>query len=383
MAEHRPDPQRRRLTVSQCDLAALSAVVGEDNEGSQQTLQEAGVEELFNPEFLNGRRAVLIWSVTDTKLKRKESFGEKDTQVWVPVGADPQATVDWVHQLGIGYTCRKGLKPEQANQDSYFLLVVEDDFALLSVLDGHGPNGHHVSDHARKFFVQDLVKRMQLDTLREGDPEVALHESFLACQQSVVGQKTCDPHDSGTTCTMAFLDYKIDKITVAHVGDSRSVFSVQEQGKFTVTDVTVDHKPDLPEEKHRIENSNPPGRVVFDGFYNHRVFAKAGNYPGLNMSRALGDVIAHREAGLSAKPDTKTLDLSKYREKGQLELLLCTDGVWEFIESSEALEIVGNFEKSNGQAAMTQLARESWDRWMRDSENEISDDITAMRIQLS
>jgi len=347
-------------------------------------LQEAGVEELFNPQFLHGRRAVLIWSVTDTKLKRKESFGEKDTQVLVPVGADPQAMVDWVHQLGIGYTCRKGMKPEQANQDSYFVLVVEDDFALLCVLDGHGPNGHHVSDHARKFFIQDLVKRMQLDSLREGDPEVALHDSFLACQQSVANQKTCDPHDSGTTCTMAFLDFKIDKISVAHVGDSRCVFSVQEQGKYNVKFGTIDHKPDLPGERARIENSNPPGRVVFDGFYNHRVFAKAGHYPGLNMSRALGDVIAHREAGLSAKPDTKTLDLAEYRESEcQLELVLCTDGVWEFIESFEAFDIVGKYEKANGQAAMKKLAQESWERWMRDSENEISDDITGMRIRLS
>ena len=31
---------------------------------------------------------------------------------------------------------------------------MEDDFALLCVLDGHGPNGHHVSDYARKFFTQ-------------------------------------------------------------------------------------------------------------------------------------------------------------------------------------------------------------------------------------
>lgn len=32
------------------------------------------------------------------------------------------------------------------------------------------------------------------------------------------------------------------------------------------------------------------GRVVFDGYANHRVYAKNARYPGLNMSRCIGDV---------------------------------------------------------------------------------------------
>ena len=30
------------------------------------------------------------------------------------------------------------------------------------------------------------------------------------------------------------------------------------------------------------------GRVVFDGYANHRVYAKNARYPGLNMSRCIG-----------------------------------------------------------------------------------------------
>jgi len=121
--------------------------------------------------------------------------------------------------------------------------------------------------------------------------------------------------------------------------------------------------------------------VVFDGFYNHRVFAMGGMYPGLNMSRAIGDIVAHKEAGLTAVPDVQTFELKEGRSKGfNYLLLVCSDGVWEFIESQEAFSLIKGF---NGPAEqMKKLAEISWDRWMKDSDNEISDDITGMIVSL-
>merc|ERR1719387_1006053 len=103
---------------------------------------------------------------------------------------------------------------------------------------------------------------------------------------------------------MAYHDVQKDQLTIAHVGDSRGILR-KADGK--TDDLTEDHKPNLPKEKERIEKSG--GRVVFDGYYNYRVFAKAGMYPGLNMSRAFGDVVAHKEAGLTAEPETKVIKL--------------------------------------------------------------------------
>merc|ERR1719262_1559334 len=94
------------------------------------------------------------------------------------------------------------------------------------------------------------------------------------------------------------------KIIVAHVGDSTAVLaksSPDGKGKLQAIQLTVEHKPNLKAERARIEEAG--GEIVFDGFMNHRVFANGKRYPGINMSRCLGDLWGHSEAGLTAKPD--------------------------------------------------------------------------------
>jgi len=61
-------------------------------------------------------------------------------------------------------------------------------------------------------------------------------------------------------------------------------------------------------------------------------------------------------------------------------LLICTDGVWEFIESATAAAMVT--EDGKVQESTEALVKASWDKWMGDSEGEISDDITAIVARL-
>jgi len=272
-------------------------------------------------------------------------------------------------------------------------------------------------------------------------------------------------------------------------------------------DLTHDHKPDNPLERARIEASG--GRVVFDGFYNHRVYAKAGKYPGLNMSRALGDLAGYYDAGLSPIPDVayhklrtshtveeeklnksiqeNTAAIGAHRmeaieskdtpdapegggginssagcdrgkktsvpgsipdsdsdvEKGLFPprdicpiseypgvdefLLLCSDGVWEFISSQECVELIeknlalikvdggsasSNVSEAGGGASYASnaqvelpaqnelpngpsprhmssvseaadvLAQVSWNRWCVHMQQQVVDDITAVVVRL-
>lgn len=331
---------------------------------------------------VEGKRAISITSVTDKDMKRRQSFADKDQEILVPPGANAEELKTWVRSQGVGWVCRKGLKPEAPNQDSFSVCMVEETFCLYGVYDGHGPSGHDVSDLVRDI----LVKLFLTHPARNDNPGDAFKDAFAECQAMI--EMSCESMamSSGTTCTMAFHNYRDATVTVAHVADSRAVHGVKKAGAagYTVTDLTIDHKPNLDKERRRIETSKPPGRVVFDGFYNYRVFAKAGDYPGLNMSRALGDIIAHRQAGLTAEPDIRQFNVRE--NSGDQLLLMCSDGVWEFIESPEGVDIlasIGAFASQEQASAGTiKLAKEAWDRWMKDSDNDVADDITALVVPL-
>lgn len=319
-------------------------------------------------------------SVTDDDVKT--FFGDKPT-----VGE----TLETINKLGFGASCKKGLKPESPNQDSYSVVHAEGDFILMGVYDGHGIQGHHVSQ-----FVKDLLPKLFLsDPNRVKDPKLALHESFIRCQNLILhSEKTQNLQSamSGTTVTVMYVPLTPQHLTqdgkpktgyIAHVGDSRAAIVRQVPGGRVVgTPLTEDHKPSTPAEKERIEANG--GRVIFDGFYNHRVFARGQMYPGLNMSRALGDTVAHREAGLSGIPDVKQFEIPT----DSLGITLCTDGVWEFINNEFAAATVVQNLKQNlppsqaVQQACEELAQAAWKRWMDDSDNEISDDITATFLWL-
>ena len=76
--------------------------------------------------------------------------------------------------------------------------------------------------------------------------------------------------------------------------------------------LTRDHKPDDPDERERITAMN--GRIEsYKGRYGEnvgpaRVWLKTEQYPGLAMSRSIGDACAH-SVGVSALPG-KFLDLT-------------------------------------------------------------------------
>merc|ERR1719240_950762 len=187
---------------------------------------------------------------------------------------------------------------------------------------------------------------------------------------------------SGRTCTICYVPTGSDSMLVANVGDSRAVLcQIDSQNALTsAVDLTVDHKPNLPEERERIEKAG--GQVVFDGFFNYRVYSSDG-HGGLNMSRALGDTTSH-EAGVTEVPESKMVPIDVHRVDlrpnagSDICVIIATDGVWEFISSQEAAELVGSYGRAGVRAAADALAKRSYDLWMEDSEGEVSDDITCI-----
>lgn len=272
------------------------------------------------------------------------------------------------------------MKPTAPNQDSYCVLNTPD-FSILGVFDGHGGDGHLVSN-----YVKDVLPKLVLQDPCFSVPEQRkelLKNSFVKVQQMVLkaSQQGCFSADlAGTTGTLALLDVTASTLLVAQVGDSSCCL-----GKWSSCDgapqdvsgekVIEDHKPNDTEEKRRIEKHG--GEVRHDGYANHRVYAKGKPYPGMAMSRALGDLLGHKEAGITAEPTVREVKLT---EEHQM-LLLCSDGVWEFIEPPEAVAIVTN--RSELQSGIDALVTEAWNRWMEAEGGACVDDITAICMLLT
>jgi serine/threonine protein phosphatase PrpC len=356
--------QRRRLSVSDTS--------GDDNDtGGADVEEDRGLMNLLDAKTVvdmldtggTGDRKMSIGSNTDQAktsfaLKAMSEIGDK---------LDPSTA-------SIGYTCRKGLKPESPNQDSWFVLRVEGDrpCSIYAVFDGHGKKGHDVSNFVKENLPKLIVKDPRFMTDQMDKMLVDCFKKMQSLISSADRMKKLSAQMSGTTCTIAIHDHQNDKITLAHVADSSAVLSRKSKGVA----LTRDHKPNLADERQRIEKNG--GRVVFDGYANHRVYAKSARYPGLNMSRCLGDLMGHNDCGLSCEPEVKVLELSA--DDGAL--LICSDGVWEFISPDEAVTIVSAFSPDQAMAAAEKLAKEAWDRWIREEGGSVVDDITVVYVHL-
>lgn len=367
-----PETARRRLSVGHVDATVEEANTSsiEEDRGLISQLNDKNIIEMIEHVSAGdvGGRKMSIGSNTDTS---KTSFANK---TFASIGDEIDPAL-----CGLGYTCRKGLKPESPNQDSWFVLKLET-HSIYAVFDGHGQKGHDVSQ-----FVKENLPKLIIKDQRFKTPEMpAMLKEVFKKTQSLVGtadrMKKISAQMSGTTATVCIHDHKTNKITVAHVADSTAVLgrtkSGSKKGDVEGVALTRDHKPDLKDERMRIEKAG--GRVVFDGYANHRVYARNARYPGLNMSRCLGDLMGHADCGLSAEPEIKEMELAPEDNL----LLLCSDGVWEFITPTEAVVMVSEFPVAKAMLAAERLAKEAWDRWIKEEGGAVVDDITVVLVNL-
>ena len=272
----------------------------------------------------------------------------------------------------IWVSCKKGLKPDSPNQDD-FVVVIEPQSKLLGVFDGHGTHGHDVSNFIHKAFPKSFLKSNKINT----HPAQALSEAFTKVQSDLV--RCCNSSNaefdctlSGSTATLLYL--AAGKLHVAHVGDSRAVLARRTAGKLSAVDLTRDHKPSLPDEIERIYKAGGEVRKMEEDFP-HRVFFKGKNYPGIAMSRTVGDLLA-QSIGVTCTPEVNCIDLTAQDEF----LIACSDGVWEFISSQEAVEEIEKYRKNPAKAA-DGLATLAWNKWIS-QEEDVVDDITVVLAYL-
>ena len=281
----------------------------------------------------------------------------------------------------------------KTNQDSFLIMnhIFDIDFNIYGVMDGHGSNGHLVSQYSKRcamdYFSKEgnYLRKTRTNYYLSIDEQVVLKKlinnnytfikTFFNKTDADLSNQKFDVHFSGTTCVILFQIGK--KLICANTGDSRCILI-----KSTLTEdyfyenLSIDHKPITENEKKRIESSGgvvaqckePNGEL--DGPF--RVWVKGEEYPGLAVSRSLGDSVAE-SVGVISEPEIIVKDLDstvKY-------IVLASDGVWDYLSGDDIIDIVTPFflRGDPGNAAK-EIVSEATKMWEKDGIER--DDITVI-----
>ena len=286
--------------------------------------------------------------------------------------------------------CQKGQKdqPSEPNQDNYSVTHFVNGFTLACVADGHGKLGHVASKRAVQavpYFLYEAGLDQELVVERVEEALIQAFESANADVIALLGSKGMGVRASGTTMVAAF--WKGANLWTANLGDSRCLVATQVDKK--VVFATTDHKPDSPHERARIEAAGGDVRVPVyadDSMGVARVFLHSQHYPGLAISRTMGDYAA-KSIGVIPTPEVNRISLDASKKPF---VLLATDGVWEFLETHlVAATMATTLMTSTPSTAIRQLQAEAWAAWkevegVADSDEFFfCDDLTSLLIQLS
>lgn len=240
--------------------------------------------------------------------------------------------------MEVGHSCMQGFRCHM--EDKHIVSQFKDlpDHTLLAVLDGHAGKGvsTYVSLHLQGVLEKTAqwgaycrlspTQRAEKNSDNKGKGIELLQEALVQAycdmdnilrQAMTIGK--LEPSGSTLVCTIITPSH----IVCASVGDSRCVVGLNNGQAIALTE---DHKPDLPEEKHRIEEAG--GKVEMN-----RVQGE------LAMSRALGD-FQYKSLELHQAYQMVTCypDVSVFpRTEADSFLILACDGVWDVMSNQDAI----------------------------------------------
>ncbi|XP_020585905.1 probable protein phosphatase 2C 34 [Phalaenopsis equestris] len=258
----------------------------------------------------------------------------------------------------------------------------QEDMIFCGIFDGHGAWGHHVARKVRRSLPASLLcnwqKTLALSSLDDNCP-ITCHsemwkESFIrscaAIDKELEEDPKLDSFNSGTTALSIVKQGQL--LVIANVGDSRAVMATRaDDGRLVPVQLTVDFKPNLPQEAERIKHCN--GRVfcLRDEPGVHRIWLPNAEMPGLAMSRAFGDYCV-KDFGVISVPEV-TQRLISGRDQF---IVLATDGVWDVMSNQEAIEIVSSTKDRRKSAR--QLVKCAIHAWKRKRRGIAVDDCSAV-----
>ena len=281
---------------------------------------------------------------------------------------------------------------KKINQDSF---IIERNingvlnFNIFGVLDGHGEYGHYASQFVSKYVISHIKNH---PLIKKCDDPKEIYQKLILNGYEIIAnlftdadiqiqKEKFDVQNSGTTCIIVI--QLEEKIICANTGDSRAIIIYNKDNNDNLVNTKIynlsyDCKPELPNECKRIyECGGCVERALDDNDQEggpYRVWVYGEDYPGLAMSRSIGDLDA-KKIGVIPNPQIVeyTIDSnSKY-------MLIASDGIWEFISNEEAMRIGNKFYlRNDANGLCNELYKESVNFWIK--EDCIIDDITLIVV---
>ncbi len=241
-----------------------------------------------------------------------------------------------IHQISL-----QGKRP--SNEDEHVIFQNLENFNkeynpidIIGVFDGHG--GKLVSKYAKDNLANYFIKKNPKLFIDSKYTAKFINKVFKNFNDTLEKQHPRAASYSGSTCCMAILtkDEKSDKkgniLWVINAGDSRAVLG----NKIGLgIPLSHDHKPNVPEERARIEAlEGGKEKIYYDGS-DWRVV-------DLSLSRALGDLEAHPYV-------TQMPQVYRYRIHPEDKyLVVACDGVWDVMDNQEVIDLLkSNMKKTN------------------------------------
>ena len=288
------------------------------------------------------------------------------------------------------HNSKSGLNLEgkrKINQDSYFILPKFHkikDFNIFCIMDGHGPDGHFVSSFISKYFSYFFKKNeiINSDSYKKNldyiyyqlikDNYSLIKNAFHQAEKKLNEIKQIDTDFSGTSCII--LIQIGDKLICANVGNSRAIMG---KDYDRIIPLSIDCTPDIPEESERILKHGATICQIEENDYQigpYRIWIKDQKYPGLDISRSIGDNVA-TNYGVISTPYI----IEKFIDSETQFIVMASHGLLEFLSNKDILDIVMMFyPKKDSRGACETLINQARKFWYQDQI--IVDDITVIVI---
>ncbi|CAN4087614.1 unnamed protein product [Withania somnifera] len=190
-------------------------------------------------------------------------------------------------------------------------------YDYFGVYDGHGGSrvAHACRDSLHHLVIQQVLGEED-DDVKRINWEKVMSESFCKMDEKV-NEEGAEMGTMGSTAVVAVVGE--EEVIVANCGDSRAVLS---RARVALP-LSIDHKPDRPDELDRIENSG--GKVI--NWNGQRVLGV------LATSRSIGDMYLKPYV----IPDPEVI-VSKRSDADEF-LILASDGLWDVIPNDVACDV--------------------------------------------